>query len=354
MKKKLFAILLSALLVTVSFPTMSFAADPSGAQTGGSVTGDSNVSTVALNVIVPTSLPFSLDPLELDSTNGSQVKDVTYFIANKTLAPVKVSFNLTATLTADVALVADKSQLKKDDLSSDVPKDIYFGFLGANSISEGTTFTDVVAGSTATFVDTDKDTLVPFSASSARGADDGAGTISFALASAKATVPGTADAMADNGKGSAAFQFYGELNTYANWQASDIQVTGAFTLIPLRSSTYSDTLTAADYCSDGVNQLKNTDAVDATIAGSTGNANVSYTAGTPVKIKFGVAINTAEVWVAIGSSSSNAIGGAATYDSSKDILSIDTAGLSETVTVNIYTNNNFNAVAYALTLTPAL
>jgi hypothetical protein len=348
MKKKILAILMSTLMMILLVPAAAFAADATGATAGGQITGDSSVSTVPLNVVLPTSLAFSLDPLELDSTDGSQVKDTTYFIVNKTLAPVKVAFNLTATLADGVALVSNPTVLKKDDINA-TDKDIYFGFLGADSITEGATFADIVANSEATF-DATKDTLVPFSASSARGADDGGATIAFALASAKATLPGTADAMADGGKGSAAFQFYGELNTYADWKASDIQVTGAFTLTPLRATTYTTTLTANDYCANGVNQLKSGAAVDETIADATGATTISYTPGIPVTIKFGTPINTAQAWIKIGSNSSNALGGDAIYDSSNDILTIDTAGLSGTVTVDIYTNNNFTAPAYTITL----
>jgi hypothetical protein len=221
--------------------------------------------------------------------------------------------------------------LKKDDISATV-KDIYFGLLGATSITQGATFTDIIANSTATFA-ADKDTLVPFSASSARGEDDGTGTIAFALAAATATTPGTADALAAGGKGIAAFQFYGELNTYAAWAASDIQVAGNYTLVPLRDTTYTTTLTSADYCADGVNQLLNGLKVDATIAGATGNASITYTAGTPVTIKFGTSLGS-DTWIENRGVIVNLYGGG--YDDETDLLTIDTTGFSGTTHIDIY------------------
>ena len=44
------------------------------------------------------------------------------------------------------------------------------------------------------------------------------------------------------------------MNTYADWQADDITVSGSYTLTPLRGTTY-DGYVASDMVTDGLNQL---------------------------------------------------------------------------------------------------
>lgn len=218
----------------------------SAAETG-SIGGTSTVTDVTIEVTLPTSLDFAIDPLELDSIEGSQISDVTYLMVNKTLAPVRVGFEIETTLDTGVTLVSDPTTLKKDDITA-TEKNLYFGALGASGITAAGNFADDAAGTTAAF-DAKKNTLVPFGT-------DGKVSIAWALSPAKDTNTDKApDTLADGNKGMAAFQFFGEMNTYAAWKAGDVKVTGKYTLTALRASTF-DKLTAADFASDGVNQLK--------------------------------------------------------------------------------------------------
>jgi hypothetical protein len=286
MKKHISAILAAALIL--SAPLAAFADDPSGASTGGNIPGDSTVDTVTLNVVLPTSLNFALDPLELSKTAGGQVKTSNYIIVNKTFAPVKVSFEVTVTPKNDtITLVDDPGTLNKDDIN-ETAKKIYFFLNGANTITSSQHYNNVVENTIPIFV-TKKDTVVPVNAGSQKA------SIAFALAAAvdkDATSPGgappdgvwgTNDTVSvENAKpsgtnantaGLAAFSFGGELNTYAGWEASDVAVTGAYTLVGLRTSTY-DGLTAADFAADGANQFANTPKTDVTIAAN-GSSTVS-------------------------------------------------------------------------------
>jgi len=249
---KTLAVLLAVLLILATIPAAAFAEDQ---EPTGTIPGGSTVDSVTLNVVLPTNLNFALDPLELNVTSGSQIATTDYFIINQTAAPVKASFEITATLTEEVTLVDDVEELDKDDTSA-TDKKIYFGALGATGITVNDLEFGYEFGSGTDpegSYDATAGTLVPFSV------DEKKATIEFALNKAtkeETESEGEADTLAADNKGVAAFQFYGELNTYADWQANDITVSGAYTLIPLRASTYEMYTTEGVFIEGGLNQLK--------------------------------------------------------------------------------------------------
>jgi uncharacterized protein YjdB len=274
MKKaaKFLSVVLSVLMLTMVLPFAAFA----GSETQD-IDGNSTVSNVIIKVTVPANLDFALDPLELSVQTGNQIKTTDYFFINKTVAPVKVAVNLTATLAVggegtadDVTLVSSPATLKPYDTEV-TSKQIYFGMLGATGIKDDDVFdfSDVpgAEGSPIGEYDTSKAALITAFDTTTKTA-----SIAFALAKAAdlidagdtaATDPltgeagsdGYGDALAAANAGVASFQFYGKMNTYAAWVANDVTIGGSYTLTPLSATTYSNYTTNGDYITDGLNQI---------------------------------------------------------------------------------------------------
>ena len=256
--KVIVAFIMTLLLITSLFPTAVFAGSVSN-----EITGDSTVSDVTVNVILPTTINFALDPLGLKTKGDNQIQSQDYFFVNQTIAPVKVSLALTAKTSGTAVLISDPSVLKKDNTGEDSKK-IFFGAIGATGLT-GTAITTTTTGISYSAVFTTTGpaaeygtptsgsaTLVKFTPNS--DGTTGAAVIAFALGKAKANAitPTAIDSLADDNKGVAAFQFYSELNTYADWKANDISVSGTYTLTPLRDTTY----TGFETVSGGLNQLE--------------------------------------------------------------------------------------------------
>jgi len=230
-----------------------------GTPGSGTIGGSNTVDDVVLNVVLPTSLNFALNPLELGTnTAGSQVTTTNYIIVNKTGAPVDVSFAIEAVGKTGVVFAADTSNLAKDDTAV-TDKEIYFAALSAATVTPGTldfaTAVDypAVAASNAAFT---------YNFTPAAGADrlallvpdltddfKAAGGIKFALGAATGD---PLDTLAASNAGVASFQFYGELNTYADWEADDIAITGRYTLTATRTTTYANYLADVDPLTAGV------------------------------------------------------------------------------------------------------
>ena len=235
-----------ALALMASFPGAAFA---------GEIEGDGTVQDVAINVLVPTTLDFVLDPLEI-TENETQVAPQDFFFVNETFAPVKVELEITATASNNAVLVADDSGLEPDD-DTVKDKEIFFMVQGASELTgeaievNGTVTTDaaLVASTTAIYaIDETKVSFVPDV-----DGETASATIAFALD--KAIQDGDTDdvdSLAANDKGVAAFQFAAVMNTYAEWEDNDLSVKGVYSLVPLRPNTY----TGYDMIEDSLNQIQ--------------------------------------------------------------------------------------------------
>lgn len=268
-----------------------------GTASSGTISGDSTVDNVVLNVLLPTSLDFALDPLGLDTAGDNQIATQDFFFVNQSFAPVKVAVKISAETSGGAVIVATTAGLKKDDTGT-TTKQLYFGMLGAKSVT-GTAITaaaltatdDAITSSSIAYSDTQAEyttvaatanTLVALTPNS--NGSTGAAVISFALDKAveSTTTPGDITALADDDAGVAAFQFYSELNTYADWKDNDIKVSGSYTLTPLRAATYS----GYDKISGSLNQLEaeaETPAVTADVTLTSGSAVSSYSFSMPTK-----------------------------------------------------------------------
>jgi len=256
--KTVMAFVLTLLLIA-TFPVAVFADTP----TSGTISGSSTVDTVVVNVILPTSLNFALDPLGLDTTGDNQIATQDFFFVNQTFAPVKISIDIDAETSGGAVLVSTTGGLSLDDTSV-TDKDLYFGALGATGLTGASITATTVGVSYSAIFGSPTGPAASYSTVSAvaetlttidpsNDGTTGSAVISFALDKAveSSTTPGSIDSLAASDKGVAAFQFYSQLNTYAEWEADDITVTGSYTLIPLRDTTY----TGYDYIAGSLNQL---------------------------------------------------------------------------------------------------
>lgn len=247
------------LLLIAAFPAAAFAETADE----GTIGGGSEIVDVTLNVLLPTNLNFSLDPFGVESEENQVDPTTDYFFVNQTFAPVKVELGITANLSGSAVLVGSESDVSPDDPTA-ILKKIYFAALGAKEttgesiyvVDEDTTSSAVFTSTSAVYDYTSAAaTRVPF-APSGDGTASGSAVIAFALGAAEESTvtDGAVSALADNDAGVAAFQFYAAMNTYAEWADDDIKVSGAYTLTPLRTTTY--TGYADDIIAESLNQLE--------------------------------------------------------------------------------------------------
>jgi hypothetical protein len=221
----------------------------------GSFGGDSTVKIPIYNVVVPTNVNFAIDPLQLGNvTDDSQITTANYKVINKSDVDVRVTFDLTATLGSGVKFV-EKNALDQVTTTG-APKDVYFAALSAegvtpNSLNYASALTDM----TATFAydaDPPKGTLVPFGVSLGAPGNEKT-TLAFLLGKSTGT---PLDTLAAANEGVASFQFYANLNTYADWKANDIQVVGSYNLQGIKGSDYkTQAALPANYVTGSLNQV---------------------------------------------------------------------------------------------------
>ena len=221
--------------------------------------GTGDVDYPILEVVVPLgligdgsdALDFTLNPLQIgDVVDGNQITTEPFPIINRTLAPVLVTLDVEVKGGAGAAtapvFVNSSANIKLDDTNPG-SKNVFFGLLGAKTLSTPPSFLDNL-GAEFTF-DAPGTTNDAFNALVPEGAGASAkGSISFALDKATAT------AYAAGNKGVSAFQFYAQLDTYAGWQGGDIEVEGVYTFTALRGETYDKT----EMTADGLNMVKGT------------------------------------------------------------------------------------------------
>lgn len=236
-----------------------------GTNHGGSIGGTNEVENVVLNVILPTSLDFALDPYELNKEN-TQIKSTDYAIINKSSVAVQVEFELSAALNEGVELVDDVTELSKDDTEMK-DKKLYFAAVGAKSVGDtAPTFANTQGSYVYDY--SVAGTVAPFNAAENKT------SISFALGKATIAEP---SALATDNKGIASFTFIGDLNTYASWALNDIEIEGAYTLIPLRAGTYG-VYTATEtsrIVANSLNMLSKTPAYDIELSETDETATVT-------------------------------------------------------------------------------
>lgn len=206
-KRKFIAILLTAAMALAL-------AVPALAIVGGAIEGEGDVQLPVLNVVVPTSLDFALDPLKIDANSPSQILSGNYSLINNTEgAAVLAAFYLDAELASGVKLGADLANGGANYELDATDKEIELGIIAAKTIATPT----VYAASS---------TVVTFE----KVGSDISSEIGFKL--------GKKDDSTDE----TAFSLYGVLNAYADWKKGDVNVEGIYVLRALSSLTTIDTV----------------------------------------------------------------------------------------------------------------
>jgi hypothetical protein len=203
--------------------------------TAGDIIGDSTVEFPVLKVVVPANLNFALDPLQQNVIDTNQIAKADYVVVNQTTAaPVQVNFVVVARAKAGVGLVETAEEI--DALNpAETAKNIYFGMLAAASASTVPAYAGTGGAYVydATSVASGSPQVVPFPAASATPISEATAKISFVLEKAA-----SGSTLAADGKGAGAFQFYGNLNTYATWEANDLTVRATYKLVALPANAY--------------------------------------------------------------------------------------------------------------------
>jgi hypothetical protein len=204
MRKKMVSFLLAVVLVMAfALPAMAADAEP--------IEGDSTVSLPTLNVAVPTSLNFALQPLAGASVTTGQITTQDFTLTNTTTdVAVLAAFYLDLQLAGGAVL--------------DTASSLTTG--GANVALTAT------AKKLALGIIASKTTAGTYDKTEA-------GTINYFTGAVGSEAVSVGFKLDEDG-GSAAetkFAFYGVLNAYAPWAASDVKVSGVYLLKALSTQT---------------------------------------------------------------------------------------------------------------------
>jgi hypothetical protein len=261
--------------MVIPLSATAFAADT------GRIGGDGTVVPIVVNVAVPMNLNFALDPLQV-TDGASQISNTTYGLINKSNVDVAAMFYLKATAAIGVSLEANDDNI--GGTLSETDKTLIFGAIGATDITgTDTAFAATALGAAIPAYDASETATI---VKAAAGSD---GTFRFAFALEKATPAGTPTTLASDFAGLAAFQFYGVLETYADWKAGDITVSGVYKLQPLAGDDF-DGITPA---TNSFNMIAQVDFADTApdVIGFTSAAGTSAAN----KVTVSKAVNTVNV-----------------------------------------------------------
>ena len=277
-KQKFLSLLLASTLVfSMGTSTVFASALSDGNMTstsGGYIEDDSDLQEPIYKVVVPTDMVFALDPFQ--QTGDSQIHSADLTITNKSNVPVKVEVQITAgdkadndvtfkTKEADVTETnTDKLVYMAAEIATTVVEtlDTATGFGASNDVDVyadeddpngyNTTKTD---GTKQERTDV-KSIATTYGDSTTKVTIDGTTTptkIAFALDKAEYLKYTAADASTANefkktaasNKGSAAFRFYGKVNTTAAWVESELTAKVAYSFQGLTGTNYTALTTGA-------------------------------------------------------------------------------------------------------------
>jgi len=211
MKKFLSITVVIALALSLTIPALANT-------DGGVLTGDTTVESVVLQVVVPTSLPLGLDPLAINDRDSQVIEAPLNIINNTPGVKVLAAFYLEADLDDEVELVAS-SELDEKYLIGSTDKKIFLGIKAAKEFDDGAPV--FAGGAIRAFTENANNDIV---------LDFGFVLDAFIPA---VTEPVPADAI----PGADAFVFHGEMNAYAKWEKSDIEISGVYLLKALSVNT---------------------------------------------------------------------------------------------------------------------
>lgn len=250
MKKRIIATMLSVAVLMSMFPVAAAAAVPIQNNTGLlNIIGEQDVADSIIAVEVPTTLDFTLAPF----AGAAQVAQE-FQIVNRSNVPVMTNFYLTAQVPdyvqiltlaeghtdGDFAPLDPASQSRILTLALNTAAEI--GGVAPDVASGFHTTTDVTFASAAAFTPATNtaaaasaSAVSEFSAAAASGVTRGSAQMGFALEAANFAddVATAASTLAAGNAGVAAFRLFGTMNSFAPWQAGDVEVFGTLWLTPV-------------------------------------------------------------------------------------------------------------------------
>lgn len=265
MKQRIAKTLLAATLCTAMLGSTALAAageltDPA---TGGSVSGSSTVENPKYKIVVPTNLAFAIDPFE--QKGQSQIYSEDFSMINKSNVPVRLDCAVSLTAGTDVVIkdtaveVTETGTEKLVYMEAEIPSAVtetaanaaaYVTALETDSNGDYYTAGTLTSGGTAAneMVDTTaaagnytqnaKVGLKGASATKLTFALDKADYTTYYTAADKTTSDKQFKNVAASQAGSATFRFSGKVNSKANWAASAVTATVAYTFNGLSGTNY--------------------------------------------------------------------------------------------------------------------
>ncbi len=244
LKTKALAMLL--VLALAAMPVSAFAAGEGETSIGG----DMGSEQYAVNVVIPIDLDYYVNRLSHQS-GINQITNIDFPVINKSGVPVAVDVTVSTVDTTDdndpdtVTLVDDLDDLEQDfNQPNSKDKKVLFGILGASGAGEDSIAFDTDMATEGDFfayafdeVDADvadviaSDTFRMFT----QGEDDANASIQIILDAATGDddVMATQSVLAADDAGISSFTFFAALNTFADWEANDLDVAGEYVITAL-------------------------------------------------------------------------------------------------------------------------
>lgn len=209
------------------------------------LSGDSKLDTAAINVTVPTTLNFAVDPLELNEA-GNGIACAPLKFTNAGDSAVKLSLSTTLSTSAGVTFAESADDIDTLDISS-TDKNAYVGLVVTKDGSAYDTTNEKAVKTLGTT----------------------AATVDFLLADTSGTT---------------SVKFFGKVTPGATWAASDITASVVYTITPISATVYdayTNSSNTATYCAVADTQGLVSLPKKAT---ATSTATSSYTAGDAIAI----------------------------------------------------------------------
>ncbi len=257
MKRKLSLVMAVAVLVCMVFTVPTFATGPANQN----VTVNTEVADPIWDIVVPTTIPMAIDAFALlDGTN--QIYSPDFTIVNKSQVAVKATATVSLTGAAlfqdsaagVVETGTDKLAFVQALVATDVKETtgaaafVTVAALNGDFYAGSLNVTGAAAQATEAAVDIEKVEGVYGASAPAVKLGTAAAKVEFALQKADyvkyyTAADKTSSAAqllncAPNKKGSASWRFIGKINSYANWQATDITATVAYSFAGLTPANY--------------------------------------------------------------------------------------------------------------------
>jgi hypothetical protein len=202
------------------------------------IEGVGTPAELAVQVTVPLSLPFKIDPMNDDPSQ--------FLLANVSKYPVLISYNLNLNVGDNIDRVATFSELQNNGLTSTYSTTgqmgVVFGIEGAENFGNGAASAGEYA-SAAGIATIGQATPSEFTYAATLGEATGFAPAATSTGLMKADfllAAGSGTELAANGAGMAAFRLNGEYTRGGDWATANMTVTGVYTTLLVNQTAYAE------------------------------------------------------------------------------------------------------------------